>query len=66
MVLRAPRISSLLLVIIFILSDCYNIQTMVVQSASSHDIEVGSTENFDFLLRELVGAHLRLSFFVVC
>jgi len=38
---------------------------MTVQSASHHEIQVGSAENFDFLLRELHGAHLRLSFFVV-
>jgi len=64
MVLRTPKISSLWLIILFVLSDFYNIQTMKVQSAS-RDAEAVSGENFDFLLRELNGAHLRLTFFAV-
>lgn len=54
------------MIIVLILSDCYNIRTMTVQTASYHGIEALSAEIFDILLSELNGAHLRLSVFVVC
>ena len=65
MFLRSPKISSLWLIILFVLSDCCNFQTMTAQSAS-RNAEAVSAENFDFLLRELNGAYLRLTFFAVC
>ncbi len=65
MVLQKPGISSVLLTVILILSDFYNIQTMTVQSASHRDIEAGFATNNEFLLRELNGAHLRVSIFAV-
>lgn len=57
--LPTPGISSQLLIIVLI-------QTMTVQSASHRDIENGPKNNFDFLLDELHGTNLRLSFTVVC
>lgn len=54
------------LIMVLILSDCFTIRTMTVQSAFYRGTEAVSAEIFEYLLRELNGAHLRLSFYVVC